>query len=182
MRAPLFLAAVLLLTGCGASPELESLKTGRAAEPQRAELGWRESYPRSGERLVFVVRGLAVTKQGWSADVAVTNLTRIPFELGAGPDPLAFGVMLFASADLDALEQAAANGRLPPPRLATRFDPPPPDELASNQTWRTTMSAPGSLVDSSYVRVSFGPLRAKGDPPEGMQPTVLWITDRSYRL
>ena len=54
--------------------------------------------------------------------------------------------------------------------------------LAPNQTWRTTMSAPGSLADGAYVRVSFGPFQAKGDPPEDMDPIVVWITDRSYRL
>ena len=72
--------------------------------------------------------------------------------------------MLFANDDLDELEEASENGRLPPPRLATRFDPAPPDVLAPQQTWRTTMSAPGSLADGAYVRVSFGWLVAKGDP------------------
>ncbi len=181
MRAPLFLAAVLLLAGCG-SPELESLRTNRAAEPQRAELDWRESYPGLGERLIFVVHTLEVTKTGWSADIAVTNSTRIPFELGAAPEPLAFGLTLFANDDLAQLEEASKNGRLPPPRLAARFDPAPPDVLAPNRTWRTTMSAPGSLADGAFVRVSFGWLVAKGDPPEDMIPRVHWTTDRSYRL
>jgi hypothetical protein len=54
--------------------------------------------------------------------------------------------------------------------------------LAPKQTWRATISAPGSLADGAYVRVSFGPLVAKGDPPDGMEPRVVWITDRSYRL
>ena len=77
--------------------------------------------------------------------------------------------MLFANDDLDEFKTAADNGRLPAPRLATRFDPLPPDVLAPKQTWRATISAPGSLADGAYVRVSFGPLRAKGDPPEGMR-------------
>jgi len=181
MRRPLVLAAVLLLAGCG-SQELEPLKTDRAAEPQRAELGWRENYPSTGQRLVFVVDTLEVTKEGWSADIAVTNLTRIPFELGAAPEPLAFGLTLFANDDLDELKEASENGRLPPPRLAARFEPSPPDVLAPQQTWRTTMSAPGSLADGAYVRVSFGWLVAKGDPPENMVPRVHWTTDQSYRL
>jgi hypothetical protein len=181
MRRPLLLAAVLLLTGCG-QPELETLKTDRAAEPQRAELGWRESYPDSGQRLVFVVHTLEVTKEGWSADIAVTNLTHIPFELGAAPEPLAFGLTLFANDNLDELKAASENGRLPPPRLASRFEPAPPNVLAPQQTWRTTMSAPGSLADGAYVRVSFGWLVAKGDPPEDMVSRVHWTTDRSYRL
>lgn len=63
-----------------------------------------------------------------------------------------------------------------------RAEPAPPDVLAPDQTWRATISSPGSLADGAFVRVSFGPLRAKGEPPAGMEPTVLWITDRSYRL
>ena len=181
MRASLFLLAVLLVAGCG-SAELEPVDESRAAEPQRAELNWRESYPGTGERLVFVVHTLEVTKKGWSADIAVTNSTAIPFDIGAAPEPSAFGLMLFANNDLDEFEEAANNGRLPAPRLAARFDPPPPDVLAPKQTWRATISAPGSLADGAYVRVSFGPLVAKGDPPDGMEPRVVWITDRSYRL
>jgi hypothetical protein len=50
MRAPLFLVAVLLLAGCG-STKFEPVDESRAAEPQRAELDWRESLPSSGERL-----------------------------------------------------------------------------------------------------------------------------------
>ena len=181
MRRPLLLVAVLQLAGCGTA-ELEPVDVARAAEPQRAELHWLESYPSKGQRLVFAVDSLEITKQGWSADIAVTNSTTIPFELGAGPGPLVFGLMLFANDDLDQFKTAADNGRLPAPRLATRFDPLPPDVLTPKQTWRATISAPGSLADGAYVRVSFGPLRAKGDPPEGMEPTVVWITDRSYRL
>ncbi len=181
MRAPLFLVAVLLLAGCG-NVELEPVDESRAAEPQRATLDWRESYPSSGERLVFVVHTLAVTKKGWSADIAITNLTAIPFALGAAPEPSRFGLMLFANNDLDELQEASRNGRLPVPRLAARFDPPPPNVLAPKETWRATISAPGSLADGAYVRVSFGPLVAKGDPPDDMESTVIWITDRSYRL
>jgi hypothetical protein len=181
MRAPLFVLAVLLLAGCG-SAKLEPVDASRAAEPQRAELNSRESYPSSGERLVFVVHTLEITTKGWSADIAVTNSTAISFDLGAVSEPSAFGLMLFANGNLDELIEASANGRLPAPRLAARFDPPPPDVLAPKQTWRATISAPGSLADGAYVRVSFGPLVAKGDPPDGMESRVVWITDRSYRL
>ena len=181
MRRPLVLATVLLLAGCGGGA-LEQVQPVRAAEPQRVELGWRESYPSTGERLVFVVDAFEITKRGWSADVAVTNSTEIPFELGAIAEPLAFGLMLFATGNLDELEQAAEAGRLPAPRLATRIEPAPPNELAPDRTWRATISGPGSLADGAFVRVSFGPLRARGEPPAGMEPVVQWITDRSYRL
>lgn len=181
MRRPLLLAALLLLGGCGET-ELEPVKPARPAEPQRAELGWQESYPSSGPRLVFAVDTLEITARGWSAKIAVTNSTAIPFELGAAPEELAFGLMLFADDDLGALESAAASGDLPAPRLAARIEPAPPDVLAPKQTWRATISAPGSLADGAFVRLSFGTLRARGEPPEGMEPTVIWITDRSYRL
>ena len=181
MRAPLFLVAVLLLAGCGTA-ELQPVEIARPAEPQRAELDWRESYPSSGQGLLFTVDSLQITRKGWSADIAVTNATTIPFTLGGGSGPLVFGLMLFANDNLDQFKAAADNGRLPVPRLGTQFDPAPPDVLAPNQTWRTTMSAPGSLADGSYVRVSFGPFQAKGDPPKDMHSIVVWITDRSYQL
>jgi hypothetical protein len=181
MRRPLFFAAVLLLAGCGgASPE--PFKSVRTAEAQRAELAWLESYPSSGQRLLFEVQTLEVTAKGWSAKIAVTNSTRIPFELGQHRAELQYGLTLFATGDLGELEDAARAGKLPAPRLAERLVPSPPDVLAPGDTWRATISAPGSLPDGAYVRVSFGPLRAKGDAPKGMEATVLWITDRSYRL
>ena len=181
MCRTLTLAAALLIAGCGGT-ELEPVDESRAAEPQRVELGWRESYPSVGQRLIFVVHTLEVTEDGWTADIAVTNSTAIPFDVGAAPEPSGFGLMLFANGRLEELEAAAKTGDLPPPRLAARFDPAPPDVLDAKQTWRTTISAPGSLADGAYVRVAFGPLVAKGEAPADMEPTVLWITDRSYRL
>jgi hypothetical protein len=182
MRAPLLLVAVLLVAGCGGAAELEPVQFASAAEPQRAELHWRESYPSSGQRLIFAVDSLEITKKGWSADIAVKNSTAISFALGSIPVSVAFGLMLFANDDPDEFKQAAKSGPLPAPRLATRFDPAPPDVLAPNQTWRATISAPGALADGAYVRVSFGQFQAMGDPPAGMRSIVIWITDRSYRL
>jgi hypothetical protein len=176
------LLAVMLLTGCAAAPETKPIPIARAAEPQQAELGWRESYPSNGERLRFVVDRFDVRKGGWSAEVAVVIDTGTTFELGVNPAQLSFGVMLFASGSLAELEEASRTGRLPPVRLAATMTPPPPDVLAPGATWRTTLAGPGSLADGSYVRVSFGPLRAIGEPPNGMQPIVFWITDRSHKL
>jgi hypothetical protein len=181
MRRPLFLAAVLLLAGCG-SAETEPVGQARAAEPQRAELRWLERYPDTGAGLRFAVETLEITKEGWSAVIAVTNATDISFELSGSEAELQYGLMLFASGDLAELEAAAQNGTLPAPRLASRFVPEPPDLLAPNMTWKTTISAPGALADGSYVRVSFGPIRAQGDPPAGMESVVVWITDHSHRL
>ena len=181
MRRPLFLAAVALLAGCGGA-ETEPVGPARAAEPQQAELRWLEHYPDTGPGLRFAVETLELTKDGWSAVIAVTNATDVSFELRGGESELQYGLMLFATGDLAELEAAARNGTLPAPRLATRFVPEPPDLLAPNETWRTTISAPGALADGSYARVSFGPLRAQGEPPPGMESVVVWITDHSHRL
>lgn len=176
------LLAVLLLTGCGAASETAPVPPARAAEPQRVELDWRESYPAEGERLRFEVDALEVREDGWSVDVRVANATRIPFELGVNRAQLSFGLMLFATGDLDELEEANRTGRLPPVRLAATMRPSPPDVLVPGQTWNVTLAGPGSLADGTYLRVAFGPLRAVGDPPDGLQPVVFWITDRSHRL
>ena len=58
------LLAVLLLTGCGAAAETEPVPPARAAEPQHAELGWRESYPSTGERIRFAVDELDGARGG----------------------------------------------------------------------------------------------------------------------
>ena len=155
---------------------------GRAAEPQRVELEWRERYPDSGPGLRFAVDALQVTGEGWSADIAVTNSTGVPFAFGRQATERAFGLMLFTNGEVDELEEAARDGRLPTIRPAERFEPEPPALLAPNATWRARLSARGSLADGSWVRVSFGPLRAQGDPPDGMESVVFWITDRSHRL
>ena len=175
------LLAVLLLTGCGAA-ETEPVPPARAAEPQQVELDWVEIYPPTGERIRFAVDELDVRAEGWSVGIAVTNATRNSFELGVNRAQLSFGLMLFATGELDELEDANRAGRLPPVRLATTMEPPPPDVLAPGTTWHATLSGPGSLADGSYVRVAFGPLRAVGEPPQGMQPVLFWITDRSHRL
>jgi len=182
MRRTVCLLAVVLLTGCAAEAETEPVPPARATEPQHVELGWRESYPSSGEQLQFGVDALDVRSNGWSVEIRVTNATSRTFWLGINRAELSYGLMLFATGDLAELEEANREGRLPPVRLAAKLKPPPPDVLEPGATWRATLSAPGSLADGSYVRVVFGPLRVVGEPPEGMEPVVLWITDRSHRL
>jgi len=175
------LLAVLLLSGCGAA-ETEPVPPARAAEPQQVELDWLESYPSTGERFRFAVDVLDVRASDWSVEIRVTNATHSSFELGVNRAQLSFGLMLFATGELDELEQANRDGRLPPVRLAAAMKPPPPDVLAPGATWHTTLSGPGSLADGSYVRVAFGPLRAVGEPPPGIEPVVFWITDRAHKL
>ena len=181
MRRTVLLAA-LWLAGCGTAAEAEPVPPARAAEPQQVELGWRESYPSTGERIRFAVDELQVRAEGWSVGIAVTNATHSSFELGVNRTELTFGLMLFATGDLDDLEEANRAGRLPTVRLAATMTPPPPNVLSPGATWRATLAGPGSLADGSYVRVTFGPLRAVGEPPEGMQPILVWITDRSHKL
>ena len=177
----LFVLLVLLVAGCG-SDASEPLPEARAAEPQAVELKWRERYPARGAHLTFGVDRLEVTEDGWSAVVSIRNGTQIPFGLGKRPLQLAFGLMLFKDGNIETLDEEARTGRLPPLREAVEIEPPPPAVLAPAQIWRATISAPGALANSSYVRVSFGTLVAEVDPPEGMQPSVVWITDKSYRL
>lgn len=181
MRRPLLLAAVVLLAGCG-EVVAEPFTATRAAEPQLLELDWSETYPDTQRRLVFEVDELEITADGWSARIAVTNSTGIPFAAAGGSAERTYGLMLFATDDIAELEAAATEGALPAVRKARTIEPAPPDELAPGQTWRATLSAPGPLADGSWVRVVFGPLRAQGEPPAGMEPVVVWITDLSHRL
>jgi hypothetical protein len=181
MRRALLLATALILAGCG-DAEPPPLAPARAAEPQQAKLDWNESYPASGPRLVFAVDTLTVRDGGWSVDVAVTNLTSIPFAAGGSPTDLAYGLMLFTTDDLGELEDAARRGSLPAIRRARTIEPEPPTVIGPNETWHAKLSGPGSLADGTYVRVSLGPLRAKGKPPTGVEPVVVWITDRAHRL
>lgn len=185
MRRTLLLAAVVLVTACsGVEPETQTTPEGpsRAAEPQRAVLEWRERYPASGDGLVFEVGELIVRADGWSVTVAVTNRTKIEWEHDAGRATHGYGVALFATGQLSEVEEAAANQRLPSPRQARSIEPPPPHRLAPGATWRAKLSAPGSLADDSHLRVTFGPLYAVGDQPEGMERVIYWITDHAHRL
>jgi hypothetical protein len=176
-------ALALLLGGCAASePEPRPLPPPRAAEPQHAELGWRElvADEKDGE-LVFEVDELDVTETGWSARIAVSNRTSTAFDVETGPGDYSFGLMLFATGDLKAAEKANREGRLPAIRRATRIVPAPPSVLRPGTTWRATLSAPGSLAAGSWVRVVFGAFLGRDDPPEELR-RVVWFTDRSHRL
>jgi hypothetical protein len=183
VRRTVLLAFAVVLAGCGGEAVERPRAEPRAAGPQTAELGWREPYPaRARQRLVFEVESFEVTANGWSAQIGVTNSTSIPFAARPSPTQSRYGLMLFASGDLSELEDAASSGGLPLARKAERVEPRPPAVLAPGASWRARLSAPGSLPAGSHVRVVFGPLVAQGDPPPEVEPTVVWITDRSYRL
>ncbi len=81
------------------------------------------------------------------------------------------------------LAQRNRSGTLPATRPATRYEPKLPKILAPRSSWNGTISAPGALVASSYVRVVFGALDAAGGKgPDGLANPVVWITDHAYRL
>ena len=181
MRRTLPLLAALLLAGCGTTAQ-KPFVAARAAEPQHAELDWKESHPAPvGSRMVFQVGAFEVTREGWSTAVSVTNRTTYDFDVDTGPTEYGFGLMLFATGDLKEVEQANQEGRLPAERRATRIEPRPPPVLRPGVTWSGTLSAPGSLPDGAWVRVVFGTFRGRGDVPAEFQ-TVVWFTDHAHQL
>lgn len=173
----------LALAGCGSGGGL-TLPPAEPAAPEVAQLDWVETYGPRGSRLVFRVERLEVRNEGWTAAVSVTNRTGTAFVLGGIEHPLdrAFGVMVFSTGDLRELEQRNRAGELPPVREASSFSPPLPGALAPGATWRSEISAGGSLPARAWVRVSFGPLVAVGAPPKGVEPRIVWITDHAYPL
>ena len=108
--------------------------------------------------------------EGWSVEIAVTNATRSSFELGVDSGQLSFGLMLFATGEIEEVEEASRRATCRRCGSPTTMEPAPPAVLAPDATWRATLSGRGSLADESYLRVAFGPLRVVGEPPEGMEP------------
>lgn len=176
-------AAVVVLPGCGR--EQDPPPPSVAAPPQQAELGWDERAPSDGPAtLVFDVHRLAVTREGWEADVEIENRTDVAWRLGDDRAAVgrSFGVMLFATGELDEVERRGREDDLPGLRPARRFAPPLPARLAAGRSWRGTVSATGRLAAGRYLRVVFGPLVAVGEPPDGMPASFVWITDHAYLL
>jgi len=155
-----------------------------AAGPQSVQLDWRETYGSGGERIVFEVESLEVHENGWQARIAVTNDTSVPYALGDPRATLdrAFGLKLFATGDDSELERRNRNGTLPITRPASRYEPSLPKLLTPQATWRGTISAPGRLVARSWVRVVFGTLVVVGSPPDGLDESLVWVTDHAYQL
>lgn len=160
------------------------LTPSSAAGPQQADLAWRETYRGSGGRFVFEVERFAVREDGWTATLAITNDTPIPYEVGNPRATIdrAFGIRLFATGSKRELERRKRQNTLPVLRAATTYEPELPKILEPQASWRGTISAPGSLVAGSWVRIVFGALFAVGNPPPGLEASFVWITDHAYRL
>jgi hypothetical protein len=159
-------------------------KPSVAATPQSAWLSWGEAYRKAGNRLVFEVDRLDVLANGWRASIGLTNHTSIAYEVGDPQATLdrAFGLMLFATGNTAELERRNGNGTLPATRPASRYQPSLPLVLKPGASWRGTISARGSLVAESWVRVVFGTLLAVGKTDDDLDERVVWITDHAYQL
>ncbi len=177
------LAAILLVTGCGSSTT--SPPPATAAPPQAAELGWDERSPDTGPALIFRVHRFAVTNDGWEADVEVENRTGIAWEIGEDPVAVeqSFGIMLFATSDLDEVEQRSRNADLPGLRPAQVFVPSLPSTLRPEGRWRGTVSAPAARSPPAATSASCSARWSPSvTPPDGMPSRFVWITDHAYRL
>jgi hypothetical protein len=155
-----------------------------AAGPQTATLGWRETHGSPGEQLVFSVESLQVVPGGWRVRLSLENRSSVAFALG---DPQAtlnrsFGLRLFSTGSIEEVEERNANGTLPAVRPAAAYEPSLPAILEPGASWEGTISAPGALAAGSWVRVVFGALVSVGNPPEELGESIVWITDRAYRL
>lgn len=155
-----------------------------AASPQTAVLDWRETHGSRGEQLVFSVESLQVVPGGWRVRLALENRSSIAFALG---DPRAtlnrsFGLMLFSTGEISELSEQNAGGTLPAVRPAVSYEPSLPAILEPDASWEGTISAPGALSAGSWVRVVFGALVSVGNPPEELGESIVWITDRAYKL
>jgi hypothetical protein len=155
-----------------------------AASPQRARLGWRETYGTATQQLVFSVESLQVMASGWQAHVSLENDTSVPYEVGDPKSSVgqSFGLMLFSTGDQEELERKNEDGSLPAVRHAVAYEPSLPRVLEPGRSWSGTISAPGALVADGWVRVVFGPLVSVGEPPATLSDYVVWITDRAYLL
>jgi hypothetical protein len=155
-----------------------------SAPPQTAMLDWHERYGGDGEHIVFGVDRFEVVRNGWRAQVSVTNNTPVAYEIGNPRATLdrAFGLMLFPSKSEAELVEQSKSGTLPAIRPATRYTPALPDVLQPDDSWHGTISANGPLVAGSWVRIVFGTLVAVSNTPDVLAERVVWITDHAYQL
>ena len=173
----------LVAAGCGAASQ-GPIPAAKPAPPQNATLGWQEVYGDPGARLVFNVRSLAVTPDGWQTNVSVENQSNVRFAVATGKTSIdsSFGLMIMPTGDHRELDRLNNANELPAVRLAESIDPPLPGVLEPGATWTGTFTARGALPGGSWARVVFGAFVAMGRPPAGLQDRVVWITDHTHLL
>lgn len=181
--ATLALLVVLLVSGCSRAAA-DPIEPFTAAPPQEHPLGWVERYPAKGPGLVFRVASFTITAAGWEADVEIDNASGVGWTVpgDAATFQRTFGVMLFASGDLEEVDRMNRDGKLPTVRAAETFRPTLSTQLPVGASWSGRMSSRGALPAGSFVRIVFGPFKATSDPPEGMEKDVVWITDHAVKL
>jgi hypothetical protein len=181
--APIGIAVALAACVAGCTSNEEPFTVPRAAPPQEALLDWVEPTSAKPPRLVFTVRGVTVTPDGWRARVGIRNESEVAWVVGDARRPSSlFGVMLFSTGEMDELERRNSDGELPGIREARTLSPEPPPRLEPGATWEGTISAPGALAAGRWLRVVFGPLFADGETPEGLPSPLLWISDNAHHL
>ena len=183
-RASLALLAVLVAAGAAACTSSGvTLPPASPASLQEAQVNWVEPTSSKPPRLVFQVRRIHVTPNGWSARVAIRNDSGIGWEFGDSQASTApFGVMLFATGEMSELERRIQERDLPGLRGARTVKPAPPAILGPGQFWEGTIAAPGALAAGRWLRVVFGPLLAHGTAPPSLGQELSWITDNALLL
>jgi hypothetical protein len=160
-----------------ASEDAPTPVASTAASPQRATLGWRETYGTAGEQLVFSVESLEVHERGWRAKLSLENRTTRSYGVASTLEQ-PFGLMMFANGDHEEFVRLNEDRSLPAVRPANRYEPKLPAVLEPGDSWVGTISAPGALAADTWVRIVFGALVTV---PEN-RDTFAWITDHAYRL
>ena len=116
--------------------------------------------------------------------MTIRNETAVPWRMGdaRAASDVPFGVMLFATGDLDEVTKRDSERDLPGIRDARTVRPALPALLQPGDSWEGSVSAPGALAAGRWLRVVFGPLVAVGDPPQGLPQPLAWISDNAYLL
>ncbi len=125
-----------------------------------------------------------MTPTGWSAQISVENTSDIGWAVGGKKyaAELAFGVMLFPNDDQKEFEERTRNNDLPAIRAATSYTPALPTVLKAGRRGAASSPRPARLRAGLWVRISFGPFRSVGEPPDGVEPSLVWFTDHAYHL
>jgi hypothetical protein len=174
------LLVAVALAGCGS----EAADLAPPAKPRTIELGWSERSGPPGRGFVFRVDRIVVTRNGWRADVSVTNDSPVDYRIQRPhlPGKSIFGLVVLETADDRELRRLTARlGYLPPFLEHHWIMPPTPPTLRARTTWRGSMGAPTVLREGLFARVVFGRF-ARYTRSEGLPRSFWWVTDHAVRL